>query len=522
MATPAQEVATVLVGGDGTSDLARVLEERLPARVHHRPTVEDCLEMAADGERRVECLVIAPSNAAHDERLTAYLRNRRAFCSVVQYVTDSVDPWPAGSGERPYCPPTFRASSTDALVEHVDSLLAQRRRERILEALQRTTPVLHREETPEAIAERCVEVATNVLGWPYTTVFELGDGGTHFEIVATTDERRQRGAIPERIPFEESLSGIAYQRGQPVAFDEHLENALGDHEEIDFRDIGESEVLDDPGHPMKSGLIVPLGTYGTLGIVTPESGSLSVSDYQFVSILAENATAALERTEREQALERANERLEAFAAVLSHDLRNPLSVASGTVALLREEYEDDRLETVEGSLERMDDLIGDVLTLVRADLEAAEFEWVSVGMAAKAAWDTVDTNSATLEVDPGSPSVKVAPGPLRELLENVFANAVTHAGPAVAVSVEATDRGFAIEDDGPGVPAADRERIFEYGQSGDEDGTGLGLAIVREIVTAFEWRVEATDGSGGGLRLEFLTDVRSPGEPAQVDRGGDP
>jgi len=63
--------------------------------------------------------------------------------------------------------------------------------------------------------------------------------------------------------------------------------------------------------------------------------------------------------------------------------------------------------------------------------------------------------------------------------------------------------GFYVEDDGPGIQAADREQVFESGYSGRPDGTGLGLAIVREIASAHGWTARITDAAGGGTRFEF-------------------
>jgi signal transduction histidine kinase len=67
--------------------------------------------------------------------------------------------------------------------------------------------------------------------------------------------------------------------------------------------------------------------------------------------------------------------------------------------------------------------------------------------------------------------------------------------------------GFYVADDGPGVPEAERERVFEFGHSGS-DGTGFGLAIVRGIAEAHGWRVSLTESESGGARFEF-TDVKA-------------
>ena len=76
----------------------------------------------------------------------------------------------------------------------------------------------------------------------------------------------------------------------------------------------------------------------------------------------------------------------------------------------------------------------------------------------------------------------------------------------VHVTVGSLADGFYVEDDGPGIPPALRERVFERGYTDSEDGTGLGLGIVRQIAGAHGWTIHATEGNAGGARFE-ITDV---------------
>jgi signal transduction histidine kinase len=78
-------------------------------------------------------------------------------------------------------------------------------------------------------------------------------------------------------------------------------------------------------------------------------------------------------------------------------------------------------------------------------------------------------------------------------------------GPGVAVRVRRFPGGFAVEDDGSGLPERDREEIFEHGYTTADDGTGLGLAIVREIADAHGWSVSVGESDFGGARFEFGT-----------------
>jgi signal transduction histidine kinase len=92
---------------------------------------------------------------------------------------------------------------------------------------------------------------------------------------------------------------------------------------------------------------------------------------------------------------------------------------------------------------------------------------------------------------------------MRQLLENLYRNAVEHAGEDVSVSVGDSDDGFYVEDDGSGIPEGDRGEIFAAGYSTASDGTGFGLSIVKQIVDAHGWTIRVTDGSEGGTRFEI-------------------
>jgi signal transduction histidine kinase len=70
------------------------------------------------------------------------------------------------------------------------------------------------------------------------------------------------------------------------------------------------------------------------------------------------------------------------------------------------------------------------------------------------------------------------------------------------VAIGAFPDGFYVEDDGPGIPVEDRERVFDAGYSTSEDGTGLGLRIVSEVADTHGWRVAVTESERGGARFE--------------------
>ncbi|MFB6232732.1 MAG: PAS domain S-box protein [Haloarculaceae archaeon] len=221
--------------------------------------------------------------------------------------------------------------------------------------------------------------------------------------------------------------------------------------------------------------------------------------------------------ERERELQRQNERLEEFAGVVSHDLRNPLHVAQGRLNVAMKECDSDHLEVVADAHERMERLIDDLLTLAREGDTVAEPSAVSVGTVAEDSWESVRTGDASLVVDSGR-TIAADPERLRRLFENLFRNSVEHGSPGgrteaddagepdesgVTVTVGDTADGFFVGDDGSGIPPEKRDRVFESTYTTSEEGTGFGLSIVQQIAQAHGWEVTLRSGTDGGARFEF-------------------
>jgi len=206
--------------------------------------------------------------------------------------------------------------------------------------------------------------------------------------------------------------------------------------------------------------------------------------------------------ERERRLERQNEQLEPFASVVSHDLRNPLNVAQARLELLREEYDNENIDTINRSLVRMEELIEDLLTLARQGDRVSEFATADLATLCDSCWANVATVDATLQVTT-TRSIRADPTRVQQLLENLFRNAVEHGGEGASVTVGDLDDGFYIEDDGPGIPDQDRDEIFTMGYSTAAEGSGFGLSIVEKVASAHGWSIRATDGTDGGARFEI-------------------
>ena len=208
-----------------------------------------------------------------------------------------------------------------------------------------------------------------------------------------------------------------------------------------------------------------------------------------------------ERNERQRKLERQNERLDKFARIVSHDLRNPLNVAEGWLQLAREECDSDHLEDVENAHDRMSTLVDDLTTLARADELLIDVERVDLADVVERSWQNVETASVTLVSDT-TLSMKADEGQLHRVLENLFRNAIEH-GKADTIIVGDLDgrSGFFVADSGTGIPEDDRDDVFEWGYTTGTDGTGSGLAIVQEIVEAHDWEITVGESETGGARF---------------------
>ncbi|NGM70966.1 PAS domain S-box protein [Natronolimnobius sp. AArcel1] len=257
-----------------------------------------------------------------------------------------------------------------------------------------------------------------------------------------------------------------------------------------------------------------------------------------------------ERKRRERTLKRQNEQLERFVSVVSHDLRNPLSVADGNarlaLQLTSESTVEERLEKLVAAHERMETLIDDLLTLASQGQAVDDPVTVRLQTVVEAAWDTLGTTAATLEIEVDDERrVRADDGRLRQLFENLFRNAIEHGSteqlkatgnpdepaehatrstethsndsmqPAVTIRVGWDNGMLWVEDDGPGIVPAERESVFDHGYTTSPDGTGFGLAIVEAIVDAHGWEIDVTESRDGGarFRLHGITGWTAPTTP---------
>lgn len=237
-------------------------------------------------------------------------------------------------------------------------------------------------------------------------------------------------------------------------------------------------------------------------------------DEDGISIYFKDITEAVARREK---LQRENERLEKFVSIVSHDLRNPLNVIRGAFELIEESAVTSHTELGLRGVQRMENLIEDLLTLAREGNRIAEFETVDLADICTQCWETVDTHAATLDIV-GDYTILADKSRLKQLLENLFRNAVEHGSDDVTVTVGplADSQGFYVADNGPGIPESDREAVFEHGYTTSTNGTGFGLSIVKEIAKAHSWQIVATESDSGGTQFN-MTSVSHGDDSKAID-----
>ncbi len=212
----------------------------------------------------------------------------------------------------------------------------------------------------------------------------------------------------------------------------------------------------------------------------------------------------------------AEQRLRRFVADASHELRTPLTSLRGYADLFRYAAANEpaereaHLERMRGEAARMSLLLDDLLLLARLDSAEVEaplreqlVDLVELAEDAASAF-TAAHPGHPLTTDLGSTPVRLRADPmrLRQVLDNLLTNAAVHTPPGTAVSLSVFRTGVVVADSGPGIPEADRSRIFDrfYRVDGtrarQRGGSGLGLAVVHSLVTAHGGTVELTGEPG--------------------------
>jgi signal transduction histidine kinase len=394
-------------------------------------------------------------------------------------------------------------------------------RERI-ERLVIATSALITEVSLDAVLRRVVDAAAEVIGARYAAVGVLGPDGRLMESFTTHGigpELRARLGPP---PRGHGILGLVIREAKPI----RLPDLTQHPDSYGFP----------PHHPvMHSFLGVPiLGTRGVFGnlYLTEKVGSdaFTEEDEDIAILLAAQTAAAVENVrhheesarllEEVQQLQRNRER---FFAMVNHELRNALAGVYGWAEMLVRKK--DPATVPRAAFEVLDSaqyaiaLINDLLDLSRLDedrlrpvirvVEPISLAKRAMGLVTPAA--NLKQIALQLLPDAGLPNCETDANRVEQILVNLLGNAIKYAPERSTVRVGVTARGgrvvYEVEDEGPGVPPGEVERIFDIyvTKAGEESrGLGLGLPLSRRLAQLLggELHAVARPGKGGYFVLE--------------------
>jgi PAS domain S-box-containing protein len=228
-------------------------------------------------------------------------------------------------------------------------------------------------------------------------------------------------------------------------------------------------------------------------------------------------------SEREQTLRlsAADEAKTIAMQAVSHDIRTPLAAILGLAITLENKADDMSAEDVRDlssrivqNSRRLDRIVTDLLDLDRLQRKGlvARLRPVDLGVLVRQLVTRTDAvTERRLQLDTGPVHLQADPTMVERIVENLLANAVKHTpGDArIWIRVERTDEGalIVVEDDGPGIPSDDRERVFEpfvQGASPGPGGAGVGLALVAKFADLHDGRAWVQERAGGGASFRVL------------------
>jgi len=286
---------------------------------------------------------------------------------------------------------------------------------------------------------------------------------------------------------------------------------------------GRPESLQSDSHDERVVKVVLTARGRPVGMMAMAGTPLEHHDGELLRTYANQAALALERSQlREQALraellEEVGRWRDALVGAVSHDLRTPLaSVKTAVTALqcpegvLSPADRAELLALIEAQSDTLDRLVANLLDMSRIQSGTLELRR-TVGPVAdvvEGARRVLTAERIVTELPPDLPPVDVDQLLMEQALANLVENALRHSPDGGAVEVSATADGqvveLAVRDHGPGVPAPERERVFEmFNQVSGGGRAGLGLAIAKAFVEAHDQAIRVEDAPGGGARFVF-------------------
>jgi signal transduction histidine kinase len=391
-----------------------------------------------------------------------------------------------------------------------------------IERLVRATSTLITEVSLEGVLRRVVQAAAEVIGARYAAIGVLGPGGRAMESFTTYGVDPELRAAIGALPRGHGILGLVIREAKPI----RLPDLTKHPESYGFP----------PHHPvMRSFLGVPIiggrGVFGNLYLTEKVGGELFTEEDEDIAILLAAQTAAAVENARHheesarlleevQQLHRSRER---FFAMVNHELRNALAGVYGWSEMLVRKK--DPATVPRAAFEVLDSaqyavgLINDLLDLSRLDedrlrpviraVEPLSMANRAMGLVTPAA----NLKQVTLQLAPsrGLPNCETDASRVEQILVNLLGNAIKYAPERSIVQLSVTSRQgrvvYQVEDEGPGVPLSDVERIFDIyvTKAGEESrGLGLGLPLSRRLAQLLggELHAVARPGKGGCFVLE--------------------
>lgn len=229
-----------------------------------------------------------------------------------------------------------------------------------------------------------------------------------------------------------------------------------------------------------------------------------------------------------QVLQGKNEELEQFIYTISHDLKTPLVTTRGFLGALQEDLQPvpnddvaDSIDRIDRATARMAELLDDLLELSRIGRMPENPQNIDLNAVTREVADLLEpqlaATGASVHIDADLPTIRFDPNRIRQLLENLLANAVKYGTGGsckeITVTAERNDTEFRLSviDHGDGVPEAMREQVFLPFErlSVDKEGTGIGLAVVARIATVAGGDVKVSDTDGGGATFTVRIPVEN-------------
>ncbi|WP_434530603.1 PAS domain-containing sensor histidine kinase [Haloarcula sp. NS06] len=424
--------------------------------------------------------------------------------------------------------PVFDDGELTQVVSVSRNITDLKQREARVETLSEATNELLYTRTEHAVADTVTQIAQRIIDQPLAAMWSYdSDDDTLYPIGATSEAAdfaavETASDLPPMGP--ESDENRLFHDGSPTVVE-------------DYQTLSNPSV---PQTPLRTVLFLPLEDYGMLCIGSPTVESFDSHERFLLEILASTGAAALDRVERETRLkskqtelERSNEALQQFAYIASHDLQEPLRMVSSYVDLLDSEYgdelDDEAAEymafAVDGA-RRMQEMVNALLRYSRVETNSGDFEETDPGTVLDRTLDAlrmrIEEVDATITAE-SLPPVEADPNQVGQVFQNLLENAIEYSveadiEPRVEVSAEEDDDmvTFTVSDNGPGIPAADHEEVFDiFHRAGahDTEGTGIGLAVCQRIVLRHDGRIWV-EPSDDGATFKFTL-------PAVMEVSGD-